>query len=111
MKKKILLFAILSFAILSVFGLYGCCDSCPDTTCPDNPNYNGKGIVTAESEEILKVKDADDWTAIVARVYTFKYKNHSYIAFRSSSNGGIIHDPDCECHNKDKKSSGTYFDW
>lgn len=102
-----------TIAIIASIGLYGCCDNCPDTSCEHNPNYNGNsnGLVIAESEEILKVKDADDWTAIEARVYTFKYKGHSYIAFRSSNNGGIIHDPDCECNKKDKKSSGTYFDW
>ena len=99
-----------TIAIIASIGLYGCCDSCPDTSCEHNPHYNGKGIVMAESDEVLKVKDSDDWAAVNARVFTFKYKGHSYISFRAHSEN-IIHDPDCECLNKKKTSSSTYFDW
>lgn len=30
----------------------------------------------------------------------FEYKGHKYIQFASKSSMGIVHDPDCTCHNK-----------
>lgn len=39
----------------------------------------------------------------VGRIQEFKYKGHQYIQFDAiSSHGGrcgIVHDPDCPCHN------------
>ena len=33
--------------------------------------------------------------------YKFKYSGHHYISFRSTgSRCGVVHDPDCPCHNK-----------
>lgn len=39
------------------------------------------------------------------KVRHFEYKGHKYIQFAktfpaSQSNMGIVHDPDCACHNK-----------
>ena len=39
------------------------------------------------------------------RVRHFEYKGHKYIQFAktfpaSQSNMGVVHDPDCACHNK-----------
>ena len=39
----------------------------------------------------------------ICRIQEFKYKGHQYIQFDAiSSHGGrcgIVHDPDCHCHN------------
>ena len=29
-----------------------------------------------------------------------EYEGHSYIIYKGSQKGGIIHDPDCPCHKK-----------
>ena len=45
---------------------------------------------------------------LVKRPQKFEYKEHTYIAFEFVSGGyysslsGIVHDPDCKCHAKNK---------
>ena len=41
-----------------------------------------------------RLNDFDD--AIVSA----EYNGHKYIIYKGSQKGGITHDPDCPCHNK-----------
>ena len=35
-----------------------------------------------------------------------EYEGHSYIIYKGSQKGGIIHDPDCTCHKKGGSEHG-----
>ena len=51
-------------------------------------------------------------------IYRFKYDGHKYILFYAGDNrNGIVHDPDCPCHEQyvnksgNKQETSDYPDW
>ena len=92
-------------------GLYSCCGSCDDTSCPNHPANKAKYSIDSTSEEPLYIKDKDGQVVRIFDVYTVEYRGHKYMLFDGySDNACFVHDPDCDCH-KNEKTSGSYFDW
>ncbi len=40
-------------------------------------------------------------------LHTVDYHGHSYIIYQGRYKGGIIHDPDCQCHQKEEELPKT----
>lgn len=56
--------------------------------------------------------------ALHMHIYRFKYDGHKYILFYAGDNrNGIVHDPDCPCHEQyvnksgNKQETSDYPDW
>lgn len=50
-----------------------------------------------------------DMASLTASPYGFskaEYCGHTYIVWKSPYKGGIMHDPDCSCHNRDVVVAG-----
>ena len=48
----------------------------------------------------IKNKTEQDIFEEYDRIVHFTYKGHKYIKFEKPYRMGIVHDPDCACHNK-----------
>lgn len=87
--KKIFLFCVLS--VLSL------------TSCGKLEEYN-KRSVEANSIEHVKIATMTGFGPVsyLMDISKFNYNGHSYIMFDGNeSMNGIIHDPDCSCHNNE----------
>lgn len=87
--KKIFLFYVLS--VLSL------------TSCDELEKYN-KRSVEANSTEHVKITTMSGFGPVsyLMDISKFNYNGHSYIMLDGNeSMNGIIHDPDCSCHNNE----------
>lgn len=53
-------------------------------------------LTGCESKDIREGASFDRYDCIA----TAEYNGHSYIIYKGYNKGGIAHDPDCPCHNK-----------
>jgi hypothetical protein len=85
-----------------LMGLYSCGDPCNGTSCSNYPHNKTKHTIVPSSEELLYIKDKDDYVIRTFNVYTIEYKGHNYVLFNGNGyNACIVHDPDCICHKNE----------
>lgn len=97
------------YTLTVMLALTGCCSS-------------SEGQVTEMTQledngTLILVKDKDNWTVVSMYAYDFEYRGHEYIVFRGSERMGVVHSPDCPCHNNTtvpvstKTETSDYPDW
>ena len=94
------------YTIATAFLLASCCGYTYETSCTDG------------NKEYMYIRYGTNSTRGLS-VYRYEYNDHKYILFGDSEyNNGVVHDPDCPCHNKNTNTSietktdstGSYFD-
>ena len=58
-------------------------------------DYNG--LVSDDKTSLCASEDNKTNLGDVADIYSFEYKNHKYIMFKSGTGLFVIHDPECNC--------------
>lgn len=94
--KKI--FYIITIALLLV--------SCYSDTTYETSYVDG-------TKEYVDINFGEQWSENLT-VYRYEYDGHKYILFGDSEfNNGVVHDPDCPCHEQggNKQETSDYPDW
>jgi hypothetical protein len=85
-------------------------------SCCGSTTYETSSVEA--TRELVYIKFGEQWCKSLT-VYKYEYDGHKYILFGDSEyNNGVVHDPDCPCHNKNTNTSietktdstGSYFD-
>lgn len=80
------------FYILAVMlALTGCCSS-SESQVTEMTHFEN-------DDTLILIKDKNNILKIIMYPYDFEYRGHKYIVFKGPERMGVIHNPDCPCHN------------